>query len=83
MDQNLDRQQQQLKNFGYEKIFYKKLTGTKRNRPELNRILECPRPEDTAVVTDLTRFSCSTKDLIEIAELISQKGANVKSLKES
>jgi DNA invertase Pin-like site-specific DNA recombinase len=34
-------------------------------------------------VTDLTRLSRSTKDLIEIAELIASKGANLKSLKES
>jgi DNA invertase Pin-like site-specific DNA recombinase len=35
------------------------------------------------VVTDLTRLSRSTKDLIEITELISKKGAHLKSLKES
>ncbi len=34
-------------------------------------------------MTDLTRLSRSTKDLIEIAELIASKGANLKSLKES
>lgn len=34
------------------------------------------------MATDLTLLSRSTKDLIEIAELISQKGANLKSLKE-
>lgn len=46
-------------------------------------MLEFLRPGDTVVVTDLTRLSRSTKDLIEIAELISQKGVNLKSLKES
>ena len=46
-------------------------------------MLEFLRNGDTVVVTDLTRLSRSTKDLIEIAELISRKGANLKSLKES
>ncbi|KXY39375.1 recombinase [Bacillus cereus] len=83
IDQNLDRQEQQLKEAGCERIFFGKVTGIKRNRPELNRILEFLRYGDTVIVTDLTRLSRSTKDLIEIAELISQKGANLKSLKES
>jgi DNA invertase Pin-like site-specific DNA recombinase len=83
VDQNLDRQEQQLKDAGCERIFFEKVTGVKRDRPELNRMLEFLRHGDTVIVTDLTRLSRSTKDLIEIAELISQKGANLKSLKES
>ncbi|MED3928814.1 recombinase family protein [Priestia megaterium] len=82
-DQNLDRQKQQLQECGCERIFFEKLTGTKRDRPELNKLLEYLRPGDTVVVTDLTRLSRSTKDLIEITDLISQKGAHLKSLKES
>jgi DNA invertase Pin-like site-specific DNA recombinase len=83
VDQNLDRQEQQLKEVGCKRIFYEKVTGTKRNRPELNRLLEFLREGDTVIVTDLTRLSRSTKDLIEIAELIRSKGAHLKSLKES
>jgi hypothetical protein len=45
--------------------------------------IEFLRPEDTVVVTDLTRLSRFTKDLIEITELISQTGAHLKSLKQS
>jgi DNA invertase Pin-like site-specific DNA recombinase len=82
-DQNLDRQKKQLEEFGCDRIFFEKVTGTKRGRPELNRMLEFLRMNDTVVVTDLTRLSRSTKDLIEITELISQKGAHLKSLKES
>ncbi|HDX9649319.1 TPA: recombinase family protein [Bacillus cereus] len=83
IDQNLDRQEQQLKEAGCERIFFEKITGVKRDRLELNRMLEFLRQGDTVVVKDLTRLSRSTKDLIEIAELISQKGANLKSLKEA
>lgn len=83
IDQNLDRQEQQLIDAGCERMFFEKVTGTKWNRLELNRMLEFLRNGDTVVVTDLTRLSRSTKDLIEISELISRKGANLKSLKES
>lgn len=76
IDQNLDRQKKQLEEFGCERIFFEKITGTKRDRPELNHMLDFLRPEDTVVVTDLTRLSRSTKDLIEITELIAQKGAH-------
>lgn len=54
--------------------FLRKIIGTKRNRSELNSMLEFLRSEDTVIVTDLTRLSRSTKDLIEIKEQISQKG---------
>lgn len=64
IDQNLDRQEQQLRGFGCEQVFFEKITGLKRNRPELNQMLEYLRPGDTVVVTDLTRLSRSTKDLI-------------------
>lgn len=50
IDQNLDRQKRQLEKFGCERIFFEKVTGTKRERPELNRMLEFLRPEDTVVV---------------------------------
>ncbi|WP_427448948.1 recombinase family protein [Pedobacter suwonensis] len=59
MDQNLDRQEQQLVEFGCERIFFEKVTGAKRNRPELNQLLEYLRSGDTVVVTDLTRLSRS------------------------
>jgi DNA invertase Pin-like site-specific DNA recombinase len=83
LDQNLDRQEQQLKDAGCTRIFFEKVTGTKRDRPELNQMLDHLREGDTVIITDLTRLSRSTKDLIEIAELIASKGANLKSLKES
>ncbi len=82
-DQNLDRQKFQLEEFGCDRIFFEKVTGTKRERSELNQMIDYLRQNDTVVVTDLTRLSRSTQDLIEITELISNKGAHLKSLKEA
>lgn len=82
-DQNLNRQLDQLKTTGCEKIFAEKITGTKSDRPELNRLIEQLRTGDTIIICELTRLSRSTKDLFQLVEVIEQAGANIKSMKES
>lgn len=82
-DQNLDRQIDQLKAAGCEKIFQEKITGTKKDRQELDRLLEQIRPGDTIIISELTRLSRSTKDLFEIVEQMQTKGVDIKSLKET
>ncbi len=82
-DQNLNRQLDQLKDAGAEKIYKEKITGTKKDRPELSKLLEYARDGDTIIITDLTRISRSTKDLISLVEELGNRGINIKSLKES
>ncbi len=82
-EQNLDNQIEQLKKAGCEKIFCEKITGTKKDRPELQKLLEHIRAGDTVIITELTRLSRSTKDLFQLVEIFEKKGANIKSLKES
>jgi DNA invertase Pin-like site-specific DNA recombinase len=84
-DQNLDRQIDQLKDLGIspENIYTEKMTGTKKDRPVLLNLLEYARTGDEIVVTDLTRISRSTKDLISLVEDLGNKGIDLKSLKES
>lgn len=81
-DQNLDRQIDQLDKLGCERLFKDKITGIKKDRPELNKLLEQLRPGDTIIVTELSRFGRSVKDLLYLIDLVNQKGANLKSLKE-
>lgn len=81
--QKLDRQTDILQNVGVERIFEEKVTGTRLNRPELQKMLDTLRNGDVVIVTDLTRLSRSTKDLFQIVETINSKGAEIKSLKES
>ncbi len=81
--QNLDRQLDQLKSSGCEKVYQEKITGTKKERPELEKLLDHVRKGDVIIISDLTRLSRSTKDLFHLVELIERKGANIKSLKES
>lgn len=82
-EQNLNRQLDSLEAAGAEEIIQEKITGTKADRPELNRLLDKLRKEDIVLVSDLTRLSRSTKDLFNLVEQIEKKGANIKSLKES
>lgn len=81
-EQSLDRQIDSLKLAGAEEIITEKITGTKADRPQLNKLFDKLRKGDTILVADLTRLSRSTKDLFNLVEQIEGKGANIKSLKE-
>lgn len=80
--QNLDRQLDALKKYGVDMIFNEKMTGTKRERPELNKLIDRITEGDTVVVESLSRLGRSTKDLIELTELFQSKGVHLVSLKE-
>lgn len=80
--QNLDRQLDALRKYGVDIIYNEKMTGTKRDRPELSKLLDRMTEGDTVVVESLSRLGRSTKDLIELTELFEQKGVHLVSLKE-
>ena len=83
--QNLDRQIDALIAAGVSKkhLYCEKMTGTKADRPELNRLINDLEINDTVIIADLTRISRSTKDLLEIVDKIKNKGAYIKSLKDT
>lgn len=81
--QNLNRQLDALKEFGVDTIYNEKMTGTKKDRPELNKLLERITEGDTVVIESLSRLGRSTKDLIELTELFNSKRVRLVSLKES
>lgn len=83
-EQNLDRQIDALVSAGVlpENIYKEKISGTKRNRPELDRLLDVLSADDTIIISDLTRISRSSKDLLNIVDKIKEKKANIKSLKD-
>ena len=57
-EQNLDRQIDMLKEAGAEKIFEEKITGTRKDRPELEKMLEQLRKDDIVIVEDLSNVVC-------------------------
>lgn len=85
VDQNLDRQIDQLTEKGVDKrnIYQEKVTGTKKDRPALNKMLDELQEGDVVLITDLTRISRSTPDLLAIFDKIKEKGAAIKSIKET
>lgn len=83
IEQHLDRQLDLLQGYGVDRIFTEKMTGTKRDRPELNKMLSHLTQGDTVVVESLSRLGRSTKDLIELVDQLREKGVTLVSLKES
>lgn len=69
----LDVQQQQLMEAGAEKIFYESFTGTKKTRPELNKLMCELQKGDTLIVTKLDRIARSTRDGLDIIDELLKK----------
>ena len=82
-DQNLDRQKDALYKYGVEHLYCEKISGTRRNRPELDQMLEAVQQGDTIVIESLSRLSRSVKNLAELMELLNEKGVRLVSLKET
>ena len=81
-DQKMERQLDSLTKEGCERIYQEKISGVKKDRPELNRMLDALREGDTIFICELTRLSRSVKDLFSLVEQIHKAGADIKSLKE-
>jgi len=81
-DQNLDLQIDALKQYGVDQIFQEKMTGTKRERPQLDEMLKYLRKGDTVVVWKLDRIGRSTKHLVDLINEFGEKGINFVSLKD-
>jgi len=81
--QNLDRQLDALKKCNVDIIYNEKITGTKRERPELMKLLERITKGDKIIIESLSRLGRSTRDLIELMDLFDKKGVDLISLKES
>lgn len=82
LDQSLDRQIDSLNAAGCERIYSEKVSAIKKDRPELDRMMDALREGDVVIVAELTRLGRSVKDLIELVERIHAAGANIVSLQE-
>ena len=80
--QDLEQQRLALGQHGCQRIFEEKVSGAKRDRPELGRLLDHLRPGDVLIVTRLDRLARSTTDLLHIAERLKEIGAGLRSLAE-
>ena len=80
--QDLNRQLDLLAEQNCNEILTEKMTGTKSNRPELNRLKDKLRPGDT-VVESFSRLGRSTKDLIDLVTYFEEQDVKLVSLKEN
>lgn len=75
--QDLQSQLKALEEEGCSRIFQDKFTGTERNRPQFNELLDALQSGDTLVVTKLDRFARSTLDGINTIKELFDKGVKV------
>ncbi|OIN57616.1 recombinase family protein [Arsenicibacter rosenii] len=81
-EQNLDMQLQALMTADCDKIYYDTLSGTKRDRPQLEELLKALRSGDEVVVWRLDRLGRSLVHLIELVNNFSSQGISFSSLHE-
>lgn len=81
--QDLARQLDLLEKYNCNEILTEKMSGTKSNRPELNRLKDKLRPGDIVVVENFSRLGRSTKDLIDLVNYFEELGVKLISIKEN
>ena len=78
--QTLDAQIAQLEGAGASKLFKEKVSGAKRDRVQLDKMLGTLNAGDVVIVTRLDRLARSTRDLLNILGVVADKGAAFRSL---
>lgn len=73
---SLEVQERMLREAGAEVILRESFTGTKKDRPQLNKLFEMVQPGDTVIMTKLDRMARSTQDGLVIINALMEK--NVK-----
>lgn len=81
-DQKLDRQVDQLKAAGAFAVYTENVSGSTRNRPQLEEVLRHLRKGDQLIVTSMDRLARSLVDLDTIVEDLVNRGVSVKFLRE-
>lgn len=82
-EQSLDRQLDMLRAMGCDEVLSEKMSGTKANRPQLNRLKDKLRAGDTVYIESWSRLGRSTRDLLEQVSWFEGRGVNLVSIKEN
>ena len=75
--QDLEGQLRQLEEERCDKVYFEKITGTKSDRPEFQKLLQTIQTGDTLVVTKLDRFARSTQDALNTIKYLFEKGVRI------
>ena len=66
-----------------ENVYIEKLSGKDMRRPQLQALLRTVKQGDSVTVESISRFARNTKDLLDLVEQLTSKGAEFISLKEA
>lgn len=81
--QSLEVQRQLMDEFGVDKVFAEKVSGTTQNRPRLQECLQYVREGDTLVITKLDRLARSVSHLHQIVDDLTSRGVGFKVLQQN
>src|SRR5258707_243815 len=81
--QDLAAQDAELAGAGCAKVFRERASGAKTDRPELAKLIRRLEAGDVLAVTRLDRLARSTRDLLNVIEDVSKRGAGFRSLKDA
>lgn len=82
LDQNPDRQLEELKAAKVKKFFVDKVSGKDTERPELQKMLNFVREGDTLVVHSLDRLARNLSDLLTMVQDLTCRGVSVRFINE-
>mgnify|MGYP001534023520 FL=1 len=82
-DQNTARQEVLMQELNVEQVFIDRMSGKNTDRPELKKMMSFVREGDTVIVESISRFARNTKDLLELAEQLTEKRVEFVSKKEA
>lgn len=74
---SLEAQEKLLRDAGAEVILYESFTGTKKTRPELDKLMKQVCSGDTVIMTKLDRMARSTRDGLDIIDEFLNKGVEI------
>lgn len=77
LDQNPDRQLDDLKSQGVEKLFIDQVSGKNIDRPELQKMLSFVREGDSLYVHSLDRLARNLADLLNLVQDLTGRGVSV------
>jgi len=82
-EQDLSGQVAELMAAGAGKVFKEKVSGAKTERAELAKVIGRLESDDVLMVTRLDRLARSTRDLLNVIDAVSKRGAGFRSLKDT
>jgi len=81
-DQNLALQLDALGAAGSDRIFEETISSRRRDRPVWQNVLALLRKDDVLIVYKLDRVARSTRELLDVIDVLKGKGVSIRSLQE-